>query len=43
MLKSHQFEETVIQLWKDGLISGEMHLGTDEEAIISSGLAHIVA
>lgn len=35
MLKSRLFEEAVTQLWKDGLISGEMHLGTGEEAIIA--------
>jgi len=33
MLKSRLFEEAVTQLWKDGFISGEMHLGTGEEAI----------
>ena len=35
MLKSRLFEESVAQLWNDGLISGEMHLGTGEEAIIA--------
>jgi TPP-dependent pyruvate/acetoin dehydrogenase alpha subunit len=35
MLKSRLFEEAVTQLWKDGLISGEMHLGTGEEAVIA--------
>ena len=35
MLKSRLFEEAVTQLWKEGLISGEMHLGTGEEAIIA--------
>ena len=35
MKKSRLFEEAVTQLWKDGLISGEMHLGTGEEAIIA--------
>ncbi|HXX34005.1 MAG TPA: thiamine pyrophosphate-dependent enzyme, partial [Thermodesulfobacteriota bacterium] len=35
MLKSRLFEEAVTQLWKDGLISGEMHLGTGEEAIVA--------
>jgi TPP-dependent pyruvate/acetoin dehydrogenase alpha subunit len=33
MLKSRFFEEAVIQLWQDGRISGEMHLGIGEEAI----------
>lgn len=35
MLKSRLFEEAVAKLWHDGLISGEMHLGTGEEAIIA--------
>ena len=35
MLKSRLFEEAVTQLWKEGLISGEMHLGTGEEAIVA--------
>jgi TPP-dependent pyruvate/acetoin dehydrogenase alpha subunit len=41
MLKSRLFEESVTQLWKDGLISGEMHLGTGEEAIIAGVVAHL--
>jgi len=28
MLRSRLFEEAVAQIWQDGLISGEMHLGT---------------
>jgi len=36
MLKSRLFEETISQLWKDGLISGEMHLGTGEEGIVAA-------
>jgi acetoin:2,6-dichlorophenolindophenol oxidoreductase subunit alpha len=35
MLKSRLFEESIAKLWNDGLISGEMHLGTGEEAIIA--------
>lgn len=35
MRRSRLFEEAVAQLWHDGLISGEMHLGTGEEAIIA--------
>ena len=31
MLKSRLFEEATAQLWRDGLISGELHLGTGEE------------
>ncbi len=33
MYQSRVFEEVVRQIWKDGLISGEMHLGLGEEAI----------
>jgi pyruvate dehydrogenase E1 component alpha subunit len=33
MLKCRLFEEAISRLWYDGLISGEMHLGTGEEAI----------
>jgi pyruvate dehydrogenase E1 component alpha subunit len=33
MLRSRLFETEVSQLWERGLISGEMHLGTGEEAI----------
>ncbi len=35
MLRSRLFEEAIAKLWYDGLISGEMHLGTGEEAIIA--------
>lgn len=35
MLRSRLFEGCVAKLWHDGLISGEMHLGTGEEAIIA--------
>jgi TPP-dependent pyruvate/acetoin dehydrogenase alpha subunit len=41
MLKSRLFEEAIAKLWHDGLISGEMHLGTGEEAIIAGVLAHL--
>jgi pyruvate dehydrogenase E1 component alpha subunit len=41
MKKSRLFEEAVTQLWKDGLISGEMHLGTGEEAIVAGILSQI--
>ena len=41
MLKSRLFEEAVSKLWHDGLISGEMHLGTGEEAIIAGVVAHL--
>jgi TPP-dependent pyruvate/acetoin dehydrogenase alpha subunit len=35
MLKSRLLEEAIAELWHEGLISGEMHLGTGEEAIIA--------
>jgi hypothetical protein len=41
MKKSRRFEETITQLWKDGLISGEMHMGTGEEAIIAGVVSHL--
>jgi TPP-dependent pyruvate/acetoin dehydrogenase alpha subunit len=41
MLKSRLFEEAIAQLWHDGLISGEMHLGTGEEAIIAGVITHL--
>jgi TPP-dependent pyruvate/acetoin dehydrogenase alpha subunit len=42
MKKSRRFEETVAQLWKDGLISGEMHLGTGEEAILAGVIPQLL-
>jgi pyruvate dehydrogenase E1 component alpha subunit len=41
MLKSRLFEEAIAQLWHDGLISGEMHLGTGEEAIIAGVVSQL--
>ncbi|MBN1315597.1 MAG: thiamine pyrophosphate-dependent dehydrogenase E1 component subunit alpha [Anaerolineales bacterium] len=41
MKKSRQFENIVAELWKDGLISGEMHLGTGEEAIIAGVVSQL--
>ncbi len=41
MLQSRLFEEAIAGLWHDGLISGEMHLGTGEEAIIAGVVAHV--
>jgi pyruvate dehydrogenase E1 component alpha subunit len=41
MLKSRLFEEAIAKLWHNGLISGEMHLGTGEEAIIAGVVAHL--
>jgi TPP-dependent pyruvate/acetoin dehydrogenase alpha subunit len=41
MLRSRLFEEAVTQLWQEGLISGEMHLGTGEEAIAAGVVDHL--
>ena len=41
MLKSRLFEEATAKLWQEGLISGEMHLGTGEEAIIAGVVSHL--
>lgn len=41
ILKSRLFEEAIAQLWHEGLISGEMHLGTGEEAIIAGVVAQL--
>ncbi len=41
MLKSRLFEEAIAKLWHDGLISGEMHLGTGEEAIIAGVVSQL--
>ena len=43
MLKSRLFEEATAQLWREGLISGELHLGTGEEAIIAGVVAQLGA
>jgi TPP-dependent pyruvate/acetoin dehydrogenase alpha subunit len=41
MLFSRLYEEAVTELWNEGLISGEMHLGTGEEAIIAGVVDHL--
>lgn len=41
MFYSRLFELAVQKLWDDGLISGEMHLGTGEEAIVAGVMAHV--
>jgi TPP-dependent pyruvate/acetoin dehydrogenase alpha subunit len=42
MLKSRFFEEAVRKLLDDGLVSGQIHLGTEEEAIDAGVLAQLV-
>ncbi len=41
MLRSRLFEEATAQLWNDGLISGELHLGTGEEAVVAGVVANL--
>jgi pyruvate dehydrogenase E1 component alpha subunit len=41
MLRSRLFEEKVMELWNAGKISGEMHLGLGEEAIVAGVVAHL--
>jgi len=41
MLKSRLYEEATAQLWREGLISGELHLGTGEEAIIAGVVSQL--
>ncbi len=42
MLRSRLFELAVEQLWNDGDISGEMHLGTGEEGIAAGVVSQLV-
>lgn len=35
MLRSRLFEEAVAELWRQGYISGEMHLGVGEEGVVA--------
>jgi pyruvate dehydrogenase E1 component alpha subunit len=41
MLRSRRFEEAVKALWEEGLISGEMHLGIGEEAVVAGIVAQL--
>jgi pyruvate dehydrogenase E1 component alpha subunit len=42
MLRCRLFEEATARLWNDGLISGELHLGTGEEAIIAGVVSQLI-
>lgn len=42
MLKSRLYEEAIADLWDQGLISGEMHLGTGEEAITAGICSQLI-
>ncbi len=41
MFRARCFEETVRELWQRGEISGEMHLGTGEEAVAAGVVSHL--
>ena len=41
MLRSRLFEDAVMNLWEEGKILGEMHLGTGEEAIIAGVVSQL--
>jgi pyruvate dehydrogenase E1 component alpha subunit len=41
MHRSRRFEQAVTRLWEAGLISGEMHLGTGEEAIAAGVISQL--
>ena len=41
MLRSRLFENEVIRVWNEGKISGEMHLGIGEEAIVAGVISHL--
>ncbi len=41
MKRSRLFEDAVARLWDEGAISGEMHLGTGEEAVIAGVVSQL--
>jgi len=41
MARARAFELAVEELWERGLISGEMHLGTGEEAVAAGTVTHL--
>lgn len=41
MARARAFELAVEDLWRQGLISGEMHLGTGEEALAAGVVSHL--
>jgi len=41
MLRTRLFEEAVTELWEQGKISGEMHLGIGEEAVIAAVVSQL--
>jgi len=41
MCRMRYVEQAIAELWQAGLVSGEMHLGTGEEATVAGVLAHL--
>ncbi len=41
MARARAFEDALAALWREGRISGEMHLGTGEEAVAAGVTAHL--
>jgi TPP-dependent pyruvate/acetoin dehydrogenase alpha subunit len=41
MLTSRLLEEAIAKRWRDGFISGEMHLGTGGESIVAGVVTHL--
>lgn len=41
MARMRAFEEAIARLWERGLISGELHLGTGEEAVVAGVVSHL--
>lgn len=41
MYRARAFELALAELWRQGLVSGEMHLGTGEEAIAAGVVPHV--
>jgi acetoin:2,6-dichlorophenolindophenol oxidoreductase subunit alpha len=41
MVRMRRFEEALAALWQQGLISGELHLGIGEEAIVAGVVEHL--
>ncbi len=41
MLRMRRFEEAQADLWRRGLVPGEMHLGVGEEAVVAGVLDHL--
>lgn len=42
MARIRSFELAASDLWRRGMISGELHLGTGEEAVVAGVVAHLV-